>query len=120
MKFMTPSKAAEYLAGYGLSAGQVKRSAQQGRFPCVRVGNRIMVDVEAADRILADEARESALIGTEQLSEAIGLTPSAIRRGVIEGWLPKRACSGRALRFDMDEVQAALAAKMAKDAGDSR
>lgn len=112
MRFMTPNDAATALSEYAISEGQIKRGAQRGRFPYIKVGSRMMVDVDAAAAILAKEREDDNLMNTEQLSVATGLSASAIRRGVAEGWLPARDARGRHLRFDLDEVHAALERKM--------
>ena len=112
MKFMTPADAAAALNEYAVSEGQIKRGARRGRFPYIKIGSHMMVDVDAAAAILAKEREDDALMNTEELSAATGLSASAIRRGVSEGWLPARDARGRHLRFDPDEVRAALERKM--------
>ena len=110
MKFMRPADAAKALSEYGVSYGQIKRRALQGRFPYIKIGSHMMVDVDAAAAILANE-RADELLNTEELSAATGLSASAIRRGVSEGWLPAREVCGRHLRFDLDDVRLALERK---------
>ena len=112
MKFMTPSDAAKALSEYGVSYGQIKRGAIQGRIPYIKIGSHMMVDVDAAAAILAQECGDSALLNTEELSAATGLSVSAIRRGVSEGWLPTRGVRGRHLRFNLDDVKAVLERQM--------
>ena len=112
MKFMTPAEAAAALSEYGISEGQIKRAAQRGRLPYIKVGSHMLIDVDAAAAILEESREDDALLSTEALSEATGLSPSAIRRGVAEGWLPTRESNGRHLRFDLDDVRAALEKQM--------
>lgn len=112
MKFMTPADAVKALSEYGVSYGQIKRGAKQGRLPYIKIGSHMMVDVDAAAAILAQEHEDGMLMNTEELSAATGLSASAIRRGVSEGWLPTREARGRHLRFNLDDVKAVLEQQM--------
>ncbi len=109
MRLMTPAQAAAWLAQYDLqiTAGQIKRRQRSGEYPGMVVGTHLMVDADRIREILEGH-RSRPLMNTEELSEEIGLSPSAIRRGVKEGWMPVYQAVGRHLVFDLDAVLEAL------------
>lgn len=108
MLMMSPAAAAEWLDRPGLTAARIKARVKAGEFPFLMMGTHMMVDVDGIQRILAEEDRKRNLISTEELSKATGLTPSGIRRGVAEGWLPVADKVGRHMRFDLEQVRDAL------------
>lgn len=111
MKFMTPREAAAHLSEYGLSVEQARRRAKSGEYPHIYVGGRMLIDVDAVRPMLEARGEHAQTISTAELSAALGLKPTAIRRGVSEGWLPCRM-AGHHYRFVLEDVEAALARRM--------
>lgn len=114
MRLMTCREASQALSRYGITTAQIKRGCADGRYPHMRVGNRIVVDVDALAELLDQLGDLSSLISTAELAQRIGLSESTIRRAVSDGWMPYRVV-GRNLRFDYDAVQGAIAARMQAD-----
>ncbi len=112
MKLMTCREASEALRGeYGVTQYQIKRRCMADKWPHIRIGNRILVDVDALRVLLEEEKQREELVGTADLARHIGLSESTIRRAAAEGWLPYRRV-GRNMRFVLSEVQQAIQQKM--------
>lgn len=113
MKFRTCREAAEELNDeFGVNQSQLKRGCMEGKYPSMKIGNRLLVDVDALKPILARERRERMeLLSTTELAQRIGLSESTIRRAVADGWLPCRVV-GRNMRFDLMDVQRAIGERM--------
>lgn len=112
MRMMTCREASEALRDkHRVSAAQIKRGCQTGKYPYLKIGNRILVDVDVIRSMLEKEAQESALLSTAELALRIGMSESTIRRAVSEGWMPCRL-QGRNMRFDLIEVQKAITDRM--------
>lgn len=101
MKWMTINEAADIL---GISPQQLRRGIQYGRYPFMLVGNRKLVDVDELILIISEE---HDLINIRDLSAITGLTTSAIRAGIADGWLPHRMI-GRKIMFDLSAVEEAI------------
>lgn len=99
---MSVPSAAETL---GISAYALRRAIRSGQIPVVTVGKKVLVDVDSAKVVLAPRAREG--VGIAALAQQTGMTVSAIRRGIDEGWLPHWR-AGRAYMFDVSTVEEAL------------
>ena len=97
MKLRTIRDAAEML---GVNENRVRRAARDGRIPSMQLGNRTLVDVDAARGVLSPEP---------------GLTVTAIRRAVRDGWLPYIK-PGKAYLFRMEDVRAAIEKRMEEQA----
>lgn len=82
MKLRTIRDAAEML---GVNENRVRRAARDGRIPSMQLGNRTLVDVDAARGVLSPEPEG---VKIDVVSEETGLTVTAIRRAVRDGWLP--------------------------------
>ncbi|MDL2317686.1 excisionase family DNA-binding protein [Eubacteriales bacterium OttesenSCG-928-A19] len=106
MKFMTVADAAKLL---GVCEPILRRGIKAGRYPAMKVGRRTLIEVEAAAEIVARDMRTG--ISIQEVSDQTGLAISAIRRGIVEGWIPawKR---GTTYQFDPEEVRAALLSRM--------
>lgn len=113
MKMMTCREASEVLAEYGMTASRLKRECLNDQLPCMRVGNRVMVDVDVLRVILEKRREQDDLLSTGELSVRIGLSESTIRRAVRDGWLPCRMI-GRNMRFSLTEVENAIAEQMGR------
>lgn len=91
----------------GVSESTVRRAAHDGKIPYIMVGNRSLVDADAAKKVLAGKEGSSI----EDVAAATGLKVNTIRRAIREGWMPCEK-SGRAFVFQMDEVKAAITNRM--------
>ena len=109
MKMVTVPTAVKQLQQEGkkVSESTLRRKAQRGELPHMMLGNRILVDVDIARAALTT----SEGVGIEEVSRQTGLSVSAIRRGVRDGWLPARM-EGKAYRFDLEAVHDAIMAQM--------
>lgn len=104
MKFKTIRDAAEAL---GVSEERLRRAVRAGEVPSMKLGNRSVVDIDAAAGIL----RSVQGVSIDEVSRETGLSVSAIRRGIREGWIPCEK-PGKAFVFDMDAVREAIYARM--------
>lgn len=93
----------------GVSEGSVRRAIADKRLPTMKLGNRMLVDLDTAMDILKP-MKEGASI--EDVSQATGLNITAIRRGIREGWIPCEK-PGKAYVFQLDEVLKAIENRMA-------
>ena len=107
MKMATTSEAAAVL---GISAQLIRSGVKTGRFPCLHIGRRMMVDLDRLQGILSAE-RAVQGINIEEISELTGLTVSTVRRGVRAGWIPAVMSGGKYL-FQPEEVLAAITERM--------
>ncbi|MDD3212189.1 MAG: helix-turn-helix domain-containing protein [Eubacteriales bacterium] len=95
----------EVARAVGMSRQRVTRAIDAGALPVLKLGKRRMIDLEEAEKYFA--IKRSDGIGIDALSTATGLTVSAIRRGIQEGWIPHWKY-GRNLRFDREQVFSAI------------
>ncbi len=93
MNLRTVRDAAQML---GVNEMRVRRAARDGRIPAMQLGNRMLVDVDAACDVLS---RPDG-VTIDVVSAETGLTESAIRRAIREGWMPYEK-PGKAYLFDM-------------------
>lgn len=105
MTFKTIPAAAELL---GVSATVVRRAAQAGRIQSMPLGNRLLVDMDAATAYFAAITRGASI---EEVSADTGLAVTAIRRAILDGWMP---CTkpGKAYVFDLSAVREAVKKRM--------
>lgn len=104
MKFRTIREAAEVL---GVTESRLRRAVQSGRVPSMKLGTRNVVDIDAAAEML----NRVPGVGIAEVSEETGLSVSAIRRGIREGWIPFEK-PGKAFVFDLDLVRDAIRARV--------
>lgn len=104
MKFATIRDAA---AALGVTENRMRRAVQAGAVPSMKLGSRNVVDIDAAAEVL----KHVEGVGIEEVSRETGLSISAIRRGIREGWIP---CDkpGKAFVFQMDAVREAINARV--------
>ena len=95
----------------GISETSVRRAIADKRLPIMRLGNRMLVDLDTAQDLLKPR-KEGATI--EEVSQATGLNITAIRRGIREGWIPCEK-PGKAYIFQLDEVLKAIEHRMAEN-----
>lgn len=95
----------------GISEASVRRAIASKSLPTMRLGNRMLVDLDTAQSILKP-AKAGASI--EDVSQATGLNVTAIRRGIREGWIPYEK-PGKAYIFQLDEVLKAIEQRMAEN-----
>lgn len=113
MKMMTCREASQaMLAEHALriTAARIRQGCTSGKYPYMLVGNRVLVDFDAICPLLMTEYADKGL-STSDLAQRIGLSESAIRRAVADGWLPCEK-GGRSMRFDLTEVQSAIKKRM--------
>lgn len=108
MKLKTIRDAAEAL---GIAESRVRRAVRDGRIPSMQLGNRTLVDVDVARSMLP----EPEGVTIDVVSKETGLTVSAIRKAVHDGWLPYIK-PGRAYLFRMEDVCAAIERRMKETA----
>ena len=96
----------------GVNENRVRRAARDGRIPSMQLGNRTLVDVDAARGVLSPEPEG---VKIDVVSEETGLTVTAIRRAVRDGWLPYIK-PGKAYLFRMEDVRAAIEKRMEEQA----
>ena len=89
----------------------MRRAIASKSLPTMRLGNRMLVDLDTAQSILKP-AKAGASI--EDVSQATGLNVTAIRRGIREGWIPYEK-PGKAYIFQLDEVLKAIEQRMAEN-----
>ena len=111
MKLMTCREASMQLTEYGVTLSRLKRGCMSGKYPYLRIGNRVLVDLDVLLPLVAEERDNRELLSTSELSLRIGLSETTIRRAVAEGWMPCKVV-GRNNRFDLEAVQAAIAERM--------
>lgn len=95
----------------GVSEGSVRRAIADKRLPTMKLGNRMLVDLDTAQDIL--KPRKEG-VSIEDVSQATGLNITAIRRGIREGWIPCEK-PGKAYVFQLDEVLKAIENRMAEN-----
>lgn len=93
-----------------VSEQAVRRALANGKLEGLRVGNRVLIDLDAARDILTVPNRLNADIADVQAHT--GLSGTAIRRGIREGWIPCEKI-GRGYAFDLEQVEAAIRQRMA-------
>ena len=87
----------------------IRRAVRCGELSVMLLGNRMLVDIDEARDVLSKP--DGVMI--DAVSAETGLTASAIRRGVREGWIPYSKV-GQRYYFDLDDVRAAILRRMKK------
>lgn len=94
----------------GVPENRVRRAIRSGQLDVLKLGNRLLIDMDTAREMFA-QAEGTINIG--ELSKAIGMSETGIRRGIREGWIPYERV-GWAYLFRLDEVEKAIRKRMAK------
>lgn len=113
MKMLPSGEIAKQLSGMGVMRHQVIRAMNAGELRYLPLGGRRLIDLDEARAYFSarQEAKKARGVGIDAVSGRTGMSVSAIRKGVHDGWIPCRK-NGRALCFDLDEVFAAIEARM--------
>ena len=93
-----------------IPAMRIRKAAADGVIDVLRVGNRMLVDL---DEVSAKLRCSDRYMGIRQVCDAIGLNESAIRRGIRDGWIPCKKV-GKKYIFDLDDVKRAIRARMSE------
>lgn len=105
MKLRTLNEAAELL---GVSRRRLREGIADGRYPTFRWGNRQLVDLDTLRKIIErEDAARNRMIGTKACAEAVGVSPSTLRRMAVAGVVPSIK-EGRYWWFDLDAVTRAI------------
>ena len=86
----------------------IRKAIREKRIPCLRLGSHILVDLDMVRDLLSEMTSKATFA---EVCTATGLKPSAVRRGVEEGWIPCEK-PGKSYVFDLDAVKAAIRQKM--------
>lgn len=112
MKLRTLTEAAKLL---GISRRRLRAGIEEGRYPAMEWGNRLLVDVDVLAKIIAEERRKEASgvgwVGLRECAEAIGVSTETLRRMAQAGVVPYKR-HGRFYRFQPAEVEAAIRRNM--------
>lgn len=106
MKMRTLNEAAEAL---GTTRHRLRRGIDAGRYPCLKWGTRVLVDLDVVGPIVkAEDADAERTVGIGELSEMTGLPATTIRRMCRDGALPYTQDKRTRYRFKPSEVMAAI------------
>lgn len=106
MKMRTLNEAAEAL---GTSRHRLRRGIDAGRYPAMKWGTRLLVDLDVIGPIVkAEDAEAEKTVGIGKLSELTGLPPATIRRMCKTGMLPYTQDKQRRYKFRPSAVIAAI------------
>ena len=112
MKLRTLKEATEIL---GVSRKYLRDGVTEGRYKAFYWGNRMLLDVEELEPIIAEERRQreahAGMIGLRECAEAIGIKPESLRLMAVAGLVPHKKV-GRYYRFRLEDVVAAIRAGM--------
>lgn len=89
---------------------RVRRAIRNKQLDVLTLGNRLLIDMDTARSLLV---QVEGTIKIDELSRAIGMSDTGIRRGIHEGWIPCEKV-GKAYLFRQDEVEKAIRERMAK------
>ena len=103
MKLRTLNEAAVELE---ISRTRLRRGIQEGKYPYLQWGNRMLVDIDILLPLLEAEGTDST-ISTAECAEALGLSADTLR-GMAQSGLVPCETAGRFYRFRLNEVEAAL------------
>ena len=112
MNFVTIRSASEAL---GVPELKVRRAASDGTLDVLHVGNRTLIDLDTA----REKLKRTGRITIQEVARLTGLTDSAIRRGIRDGWLPAEK-DGKMYYFSESAVMRAIRQKMKKKKEDEQ
>ena len=99
----------------GVPVAWLRREAEAGTVPALRVGRRLMIDVEAVERVLLERANGSDLfVSPRQAAQVLGISEALIRHEVVRGRIPALT-DGERILVTVDAVRVAL---LKADGGD--
>lgn len=106
MRIRTLNEAAEAL---GTTRHRLRRGIDAGRYPVMRWGQRLLVDLDVIEPIVrAEDAEAEARVGIGEISRMTGLPPTTIRRMCKDGLLPYVQDKQSRYKFRPSEVLAAI------------
>lgn len=113
MRLKTMTEAAKLL---GVSRRRLKAGIDDGRYPSLRFGSRIMVDVDVLRPIIFKENRAEAqaqgrMMGLRACAKEIGVSEWTLKAMAETGLVPCRK-KGRYWMFDPDAVKRAIRTNM--------
>lgn len=94
----------------GIPEHRVRNAIRKNQLKVLPLGNRQLIDMDEARSLLACS---EGTIKINELSQAIGISVSGIRRGIREGWIPCEKVANAYL-FRLDEVERAIRKRMAQ------
>lgn len=95
-----------------ISETVIRRAVRRGELSVMALGNRMLVDIDEARDVLSKP--DGVMI--DAVSMETGLTISAIRRGMREGWMPYTKV-GQRYYYNIEDVRAAILRRMKKTKG---
>lgn len=106
MKMRTLNEAADAL---GTTRHRLRRGIEAGRYPAMKWGTRLLVDLDVIEPIVrAEDAEAEKTVGIGELSQLTGLPPATIRRMCKQGLIPYAQDKRTRYRFRPSQVVAAL------------
>lgn len=105
MNFVTIGEASRKT---GIKQEKLRKAVRLGLISSYPLGNRRLVDLDTLPREVVSVEN---LIGVRELAELTGLSESAIRRGITEGWLPFIR-DGNRYKFQQDDALEAIRGRM--------
>ena len=93
----------------GVAESILRKAVATKKVPVMMLGNRVLVNVDSAREVVVRPTGCTI----EEVSQQTGLTVSAIRRAIREGWMPCEK-PGRAYIFHMPDVLEAIQQRMSK------
>lgn len=87
----------------------LRRAVADGRVPHLLLGNRLLVDIDGNEIHQLHPEGSSV----SEISEATGMSESAILRGIREGWLPAEMIAHK-YYLNLDQVTDAIKKRMTR------
>ena len=94
----------------GVPVSRIRNAIRSGVLKTLPLGGVQLVNMDEV-LVWVQGQRTGSMMSYQELSDYIGMTVSALRRSVREGWLPYRQI-GKQHFFDKDEVVKAITERM--------
>ena len=95
----------------GVPEYRVRNAIRDKQLKVLPLGNRQLIDLDEARALLVKPSEGT--IKMAELSAAIGISQTGIRRGIREGWIPCEKV-GKAFVFHLEDVEKAIRERMEK------